>query len=113
MFLELGKFVTFGASILSLMALLGSAFFVPGAGWEDRLIGSLTYLALAGCLCFASGILFREDALRHDPESEVTLHSTLPVKLFYWSLGLMALFFLLGWFLDAFYMPHIWRNQPW
>jgi hypothetical protein len=110
---ELGKFVTLGASILSLVALLGSAFFVPGAGWEDRLIGSLTYLALAGCLCFASGILFREDALRHDPEAEITLSSTLPVKLFYWGLGLMVLFFLLGWFLDTFFMPYTLRNAPW
>ena len=113
MFFELGKFVTFGASILSLMALLCSAFFVPGAGWEDRLIGSFTYLALAGCLCFASGILFREDELRHDPDLDLTLTSTLPVKLFFWSLGLMVLFFALGWFLDTFYMPHTLRNAPW
>jgi hypothetical protein len=113
MFWDLGKFVSFGASILSLIALLGSAFFVPGAGWEDRLIGSVTHLALAACLCFASGILFREDALRRDPDSHPTLTSTLPVKLFFWSLGAMVLLFVLGWFLDAFYMPHTLRNQPW
>jgi len=112
MLFELGKFVTFGASILSLMALLGSAFFVPGVGWEDRLIGSFTYLALAACLCFASGILFREDAQRRNPDSHPTLTSTLPVKLFYWSLGAMVLFFALGWFLDTWYVPQLWRNQP-
>ena len=113
MFYELGKIVTFGASLLSLVALLGHAFFLPGAGWEDRLTGSLLYVGLAGCLCFASGILFREDALRRDPEAEVTLSSTLPVKLFYWGLGLMVVFFLLGWFLDADFMPYTLRNAPW
>jgi len=112
MFFEIGKFVSFGASILSLFALLGSAFFVPGSGWEDRLIGSLSRVALAGCICFASGILFREDAIRRAPESNPPLTSTLPVRLFFWALGAMAVLFLLGWFLDTWYVPQLWRNQP-
>lgn len=112
MVLELGKFVSLGASILSLFALLGSAFFVPGSGWEDRLIGSLARILLAGCVCFASGILFREDMIRRAPGSHPALTSMLPVRLFFWSLALMLVFFLLGWFLDTWYVPQLWRNQP-
>jgi drug/metabolite transporter (DMT)-like permease len=112
MFFEIGKFVSLGASILSLFALMGSAFFVPGASWEDRLTASLLWIALAACVCFASGILFREDAIRREPESDPPLTSTLPVRLFFWSLGVLAVLFLLGWFLDTWYVPQLWRNQP-
>jgi hypothetical protein len=113
MVLELGKAISFLASIVSLCALMGSAFFVPGTDWQDRLIGSLTLIAIAACVCFASGILFREDAIRRSPESDPPLNSTLPVRLFYWSLFAMALLFLLSWFLETYYIPHIWKNQPW
>lgn len=113
MVLELGKFVSFGASILALYVVMGSAFFVPGSSWEDRLVGSLLSIAMAACVCFASGILFREDAMQHSPESNPTLTSTLPVQLFYWSLLAMVLLFLLSWFLATWYIPLIWKNQPW
>ena len=116
MILELGKFVSLGASILSLCSLMGSAFFVPASTWQDRLIGSLVHIALAGCLCFASGILFREDALRHAPQSgrqpAPSLTDTLPVRLFFWSLLAMSLLFLLSWFLETYYVPQLWKNQP-
>ena len=58
MLLEIGKAVSFITSILSLCALLDSAFFVPGSRWEERLVGSLLRIALAGCVCFASGLRF-------------------------------------------------------
>ena len=115
MVLEIGKALSFFASILSLYALMESAFFVPGTEWQDRLIASLLRIALAACICFASGILFREDALQHSPtsESEPALTSTLPVRLFLWSLFAMALLFFLSWFLETYYLPYIWKNQPW
>ena len=113
MVLELGKAISFFASIASLYALMASAFFVPGTEWQDRLIGSLLRILIAACVCFASGILFREEALRHTPESEPPLTSTLPVRLFFWSLLAMALLFLLSWFLETYYIPQIWKNQPW
>lgn len=111
--LEIGKALSFAASILSLYALMGSAFFAPGTRWEDRLIASIARIAVAACVCFASGILFREDALRRNPESHPAITSTLPVRLFFWGLSLMALMFLLSWSLEMYYVPHIWRNQPW
>lgn len=113
MILEIGKALSFFASILSLYALMGSAFFVPGAAWQDRLEGSLVRIDLAGCICFASGILFREEAISRLPESAPPLSATLPVRLFLWSLAAIALLFLLSWFLETCYIPQIWKNQPW
>jgi hypothetical protein len=113
MVLELGKALSFFASILSLYALMGSAFFTPSSTWEDRLIASLVRIGLAGCVCFASGILFREEAVRRAPESDPPLANMLPVRLFLWSLVAMALLFVLSWFLETYYIPLIWKNQPW
>jgi hypothetical protein len=113
MLLETAKILSFFASILSLCALMQSAFFIPSSTWQDRLLASLVRIALAGCLCFASGILFREKEERHTPEAHPSLTRTLPVRLYFWSLLAMALLFLLSWFLETYYVPYIWKNQPW
>lgn len=111
--LDIGKALSFAASILSLYALMGAAFFVPGTHWQDRLIASAARIVIAACVCFASGILFRQEALQRHPDSDLSLTSTLPVRLLFWGLSPMALMFLLSWFLEAYYVPHIWKNQPW
>jgi hypothetical protein len=111
--LEIGKAFSFAASILSLYVLMGGAFFVPGTRWQDRLIASIARVVIAACVCFASGILFREEARRRRPESHVAIISTLPVRLFFWGLSLMALMFVLSWYLVTYYVPYIWKNQPW
>jgi len=105
--LELGKALSFVMSILSLYALLVSAFFVPGSRWEERLVGSLSRIALAACVCFASGLLFRSTEPGEPPVTR-----TLPVQLFLWALAGMALLFLLSWYLEEYYVPLLWRNQP-
>jgi hypothetical protein len=107
MLLEVGKAVSFLMSILSLCALLESAFFVPGSRWEERLVGSLLRIALAGCVCFASGLLFRS---AEHVEGPVT--RTLPVRLYFWALAGMTVLFVLSWYLEEYYVPLIWRNQP-
>jgi hypothetical protein len=104
---ELGKAVSLILSILSLYALLGSAFFVPGSRCPDRLVGAFESLALATCMCFASGLLFRSTSR---PEPPVT--GTLPVRLFLWTLGGMVVMFLLSWYLETYYVPLLWKNQP-
>lgn len=113
MALEIGKALSFFASIFSLYLLMGSAFFVPGTTWQERLIASLTRIALAACVCFASGILFRQEAIQHGQQSAPSLTATLPVKLFFWGLLIMTLLFVGSWFLDTYYIPQIWKNQPW
>jgi hypothetical protein len=104
--LDLGKVGSFLLSILSLCALLDSAFFVPATRWEDRLIASVARVGFAGCICVISGLLF------HLSQPGVSLARTLPVRLFLWAIAGLSLFFFLGWYLDAYYMPLFWRNLP-
>ena len=107
MLLEVGKALSFIMSILSLYALLVSAFFVPGSRWEERLADSLLRIALAACVCLASGLMFRSTEPGEPPVTR-----TLPVRLFFWALAGMALLFFLSWYLEEYYVPLLWRNQP-
>jgi hypothetical protein len=104
--LDFGKVVSFWMSILSLCALLDSAFFTPATRWEDRLVASVARIGLAGCVCLISGVLF------HFSEPQVPLARTLPVLLFVWALFGFSLLFVLGWYLDVYYVPLLWRNLP-
>ena len=104
--LDLGKAGSFLMSVLSLCALLDSAFFVPATRWEDRLITSAAKVGFAGCVCLISGLLF------HVSQPRVSIAHTLPVRLFLWAIAGFALFFFLGWYLDVYYMPLFWRNLP-
>ncbi|WP_446742744.1 hypothetical protein [Silvibacterium acidisoli] len=108
--MELGKAISLLLSIVSLWALMASAFFVPGTRWDERIAMALfLHLAIAACICFASGMVFRADepiAPRH------TLMRTLPVQLFFWSLAGLIVLFLLSWYLSVYYVPMLWKNQP-
>ena len=107
MLLEIGKGVSLLMSILSLCALLESAFLIPGARWEERLTASLLRIGLAACVCFASGLLFWSA----EPEP-APVTRTLPVRLFFWALAGMTVLFVVSWYLEEYYVPLIWRNQP-
>ena len=109
MLLEIGKAISFFLSLLSLYPVLFSAFFVPGAGWQARLLLSLDRLALSGCICFASGLLFSWPVAA--ARSRESLLSTLPVRLFFFAMAVMAMLFLVAWYLDQYYSPLLWRNQ--
>lgn len=108
----IAKFFALTVSILSLCLLLGHAFFVPGSGWEDRLVDGLSMLGLAATVCFASGLVFEIPERKFDPEPTPTLLRTLPVQLFFWSVAVMAVLFVLSWFLAVDFVPMIWKNQP-
>ena len=99
MLLELLRPGSFLLSMLSLYPVLVSAFFVQGTRWEERVWMALLRLAVAGCLCFASGLLYRREA-----QGERLL-ATLPVRLFFCGVGGMAVLFCLSWWLDAYYVP--------
>ena len=108
MLLEVSKAMSFLLSILSLYPVMMSAFFVPGARWEERLALAVYKIGLAGCVCFASGLLFSWSS----PKAEASLMSTLPVRMFFWALAGMALLFLASWYLEEYYVPLLWKNQP-
>jgi len=101
MLLDLLRALSFLLSILSLCWVTMSAFFVPGSRWHDRLLLALLRLALAACVCFFSGLLFSWPARtsRRNPER---ITSTLPVQLFFWTLGGIALLFLCSWYLASY-----------
>jgi cation transport ATPase len=109
--LELGKALSFFLSILSLYALMASAFFAPGSRWDERLAESLLRIAVAACVCFASGLLFRQSTASA-ASNEPPVIQTLPVRLFFWALAGMTLLFLLSWYLEEYYVPLLWKNQP-
>ncbi len=108
MFLDLGRVLSFFLSILSLWYLLDTAFFLPATTWEQRLVASLARVVLAACVCIASGLLFR-----HSARTAVPLSRTLPIRLLLWTLLGGTVLFALAWFLDVYYVPLLWRNQPW
>ncbi len=121
MLLEIGKAVSLLLSILSVDALLGSAFLVPGTRWDERLFHSLTHVLLSGCVCLASGLLFswpstsaaEISGAQAEPSSEgPDLFHTLPVRLYFWALAAMAVLFTVSWYLEQYYVPMLWRNQP-
>lgn len=111
MFFELVKALSFLLSILSLYPVLWGAFLVPGSRWQERLTMSLLNVALSACVCFASGILFSLPS-QTNPQAGQSLTSTLPVRLFLWALSGMVVLFVASWYLEEFYVPLLWRNQP-
>jgi len=111
MLLDLGRAISLALSILSLYPVMLSAFFVPGTRWEDRLVLSMLRIATATCVCFASGFPF---AIR--PRAGLrtfgAVFSTLPVRIFFWSMLAMTVLFAVSWYLEEYYVPLLWRNQP-
>ena len=109
--LELGRILSFFLSIMALCEAMISAFFIPGMRWQERLAASALRIAIAGCICFASGLLFNMNS-RVRGARNPSLLATFPVRLFFWTLLGMAILFALSWYLDAYYVPLLWRNQP-
>jgi hypothetical protein len=110
MILDLAKALSFFVSILSLYPVVVSAFFVPGARWEERMVVALARVGLAGCVSLLSGILFaRPWQAGHSAEH---LLATLPVRVYLWTVAGVAVLFALSWYLDVAYVPWLWRNQP-
>lgn len=93
--LELAKAVSFLVCILSLYWAAISAFFVPGAQWEERLWIAGFKLLAAGAICFYSGMVFSWPS-RTNPTAFQRLTSTLPVRLFFWALAGIAVLFTIS-----------------
>ena len=61
MLLELARPVTLLLSILSLLAVVHTAFFGQQTNIQQRMYGSLLWLALAAVVSLLSGLTFRDD----------------------------------------------------
>jgi len=105
--LELAKFVSLLLSILSLNAVLHSAFLEPGSNLQQRLLPSLDMLLLAAAVCLSSGYIFRtweQKAGKHN----ASVIGSLPMMIFWWGTGTMALLYALGWLLER-YCLELWH----
>lgn len=99
--LDLFKAISFFLDILLLYSVAISAFFAPGSGWLERLDSALGRLALAAAACLLSGLLFSLTS-RTGSRSIGSLLTTLPVQLFFWTVGAMILFFVSAWYFDSY-----------
>lgn len=97
--LELGKAVCFFCCILALYQASINAFFVPGAGWRERLLLAFLRLAFAAWVCIVSGLVFTFP-LRSNPERGKKLSATLPVRLFVWGSVCIAALFFCSWYMS-------------
>ena len=110
MILDIARALSFFLSLLSLFPVVGSAFFIPGTRWEDRMVLALARVGLAGCVCLLSGILFAKP-WQSDHSAERLL-ATLPVRVYLWTVASVAVLFALSWYFDAEFVPLLWRNLP-
>jgi hypothetical protein len=111
MLFDIAKALSFFLSILSLYPVAVSAFFVPGAHWQERLVLSLARMGLAGCVCLLSGLLFSKPWQAEEGNSP-SLLATLPVRMYLWTVLGVSVLFLLSWYLEEFYVPYLWRKLP-
>jgi len=104
MLLELGRAISLLICILSLYWVMLGAYFVPGSRWQERLASCALRAVVAGCVAYASGLLFAAHSADRTGRAPSPL-STLPVRLYLWGLAAMAALFFLSWYIEAYYVP--------
>ena len=107
MFLELAKFASLLLSILSLDAVLHSAFLEPGSNLQQRLLPSLDLYARGRRHLPDSGYIFHLGDQKAG-KRDASVIGTLPMMIFWWGAGLIALLYGLGWLLER-YCLELWH----
>ena len=110
MFLELAKFASLLVSILLLDAVFHTAFLEPGGHLEEQLLPALRMLLLAATVSLVSGYIFREGEKRSEQRAvrqDGSVAGSLPMMIFWWGSGVMALLFGLAWLVERY--DHLWR----
>jgi hypothetical protein len=107
MFLELAKFASLLLSILTLDAVFHTAFLEPGSHLEQQFLPALRMLLLAAAVSLASGYIFRAQERRAASRQDGTVAGSLPMMIFWWGSGGMALLFFLAWLLERYH--RLWR----
>jgi hypothetical protein len=90
------------ASMMSLLAVMHTAFFGSEADYWQRIYDSLGMLLLAAGIALIGGLLFErngDDARNSGPVAAI--FQTFPVRIFCWTAGLILALFLLGWWIEA------------
>lgn len=107
MLLELARFASLLLSILSLDAVLHSAFLEPGSNLETRLLPSLDLLLLSAAISLSSGYIFSLWEHRTG-KHHAGVASTLPMMIFWWGAGTLAVLYALGWLWER-YCLELWH----
>ncbi len=103
MLLELAKFASLLLSILSLDAVLHSAFLEPGSNVQQRLLPSLDLLLVSAAVCLGSGYIFRAWEQKGGKQGG-SVATSLPMLIFWWGAGTIALLFALAWLLERYFL---------
>jgi hypothetical protein len=98
MLLDIGKMISFIASLIALSRIAISAFFTLGTRWQQRLWLMLPDMAIAVCVCLVAGMVFRWPT-PSNPESGKPLASSLPIQMMLWTIPGIAALFSIGWYL--------------
>jgi hypothetical protein len=96
---EMARPIALVFCILSLYAVLQAAFFDLATDAPHRLREALGMLGLSAAVCLLSGWIFRDG--EHSSGRRGRLVATLPVQLFCWASGVMAVLFALAWYLET------------
>ena len=104
MLLELGKFISLLAGIVSLNAVFYTAFLMPVDGLRERIFQSLDMLILACGVCLASGLIFRAWDRKVGIERS-TIVASLPMRIFWWFSGIVVLLFVASWYVEVYWVP--------
>jgi hypothetical protein len=108
--LELAKFASLLVSIVTLDAVFHTAFLEPGSHLEEQLLPALRMLLLAGAVSLGSGYIFRAGERRAGPgeiRQDGSVAGSLPMMIFWWGSGIMALLFFLAWLIERYH--RLWR----
>ena len=90
------------ASMMSLLAVMHTAFFGAETDYRQRIYDSLGLLLLAAGIALIGGLLFErnEDEARNSGPVAAIFH-TFPVRIFFWTTGLILALFLLARWIEA------------
>lgn len=120
MLLELARPVALLGSMLSLLAVFHTAFLGSETDYLARMYDSLGVLLLAAGFSLLGGLAFLENGSADDAKNERRVGSrgardrahsshgsapriteTFPMQIFCWTTGIMAVLFLLSWYLET------------
>jgi cation transport ATPase len=103
LFLELARPAALLATMFSLLAVMHTAFFGSERDFHQRMYDSLGMLLLAAGFAFFAGLLFEghgEATRSGGPVAAIV--RTFPVRVFFWTAGLIVALFLLARWIEAY-----------
>lgn len=104
--LELAKPITLLCSMLSLLAVFHTAFLGQATDYSQRMYNSLGVLLLAAAFALVGGLVFLQDGRQRkvspvNRSRQLGITQTFPVQVFCWTTGIMAVLFVLSWYLET------------